>query len=278
MIRVRQAMSVLGAQPAPGPSAIGAGLPDPAGYRVARAAPASPSPVFPYAGSDARAGEQYRLVRTRVLARQPRPRLIAVASANSGDGKTITAINVAGVMALRGADDVLLAGADLRHPDLAAHLGLPREPGLAEVLTGACELRDAIVQVEQLPRLHVLPAGRRSANATELFECAAWARVCEELRRLFRLVVLDTAPIGVVADYELIQAQCDSVLMVAAVEHTRRKSLNAALASVPAAKLLGLVLNGVDEWLLWRTPDYNYRYGEQKPAPRLSRDARGLGI
>ena len=74
---------------------------------------------------------------------------------------------------------------------------------------------------------------------------------------------MDTAPVGVVADYELIQAQCDSVLLVVAMEHTRRKSLNAALASVPPGKLLGLVLNGVDEWLLWRTPDYNYRYGEQ---------------
>ncbi|MGE5486394.1 MAG: CpsD/CapB family tyrosine-protein kinase [bacterium] len=263
MSRVHQAMSILGAHPAQRLSAVGGASAGRAGYRVARAAPAASSPVFPYAGSDARAGEQYRLVRTRVLARHPRPRLMAVASANAGDGKTVTAINVAGVIALRGTDDVLLVGADLRHPDLTTHLGLPPEPGLAEVLAGKCELRDAIVQIEQLPRLHVLPAGCRTANVTELFEGAAWARACEEVKELFRLVVMDTAPVGVVADYELIQAQCDSVLLVVAMEHTRRKSLNAALASVPPGKLLGLVLNGVDEWLLWRTPDYNYRYGEQ---------------
>ncbi len=273
MSRVYQAINTL--------KAHGASLSDPgetasvavSDYRVVRAAPAANAPVFPYEGEDSHAGEQYRLVRTRALARQPHARLIAVASANAGDGKTITAINTAGVFAMRGTDDVLLIGADLRHPDLTVRLGVPGEPGLADVLAGDCALSDAVLRIEQFPRLHVLPAGRRSCNATELFESQAWPDMCEEVRRLFRLAIFDTAPIGVVADYELIQAQCDSVLLVAKTDHTKRKSLFAALAAVPEQKLLGVVLNGVEKWLFWRTPDYSYRYGDYGRAGRSSRAA-----
>jgi len=274
MSRVYQAINTLRAHgvslPEPGESASAVA----GAYRVVPASPGANAPVFPYEGENSRAGEQYRLVRTRALARQPQARLIAVASANAGDGKTITAINTAGVFAMRGSDDVLLAGADLRHPDMAVRLGVPDQPGLADVLAGDCALSDAIFRIEQLPRLHVLPAGRRACNATELFESGTWPEVCQQMRRLFRLTIFDTAPIGVVADYELIQAQCDSVLLVAKTDHTKRKSLFAALAAVPAQKLLGVVLNGVDEWLFWRTPDYNYRYGDYG---RDGRGSRGSG-
>lgn len=247
----------------------------PGAYRVVRASPAAGAPVFPYAGPDTQAAEQYRLVRARVLQRRPEAQFLAVSSPNAGDGKTVSAINLAGVFAMRGSDDVLLVGADLRHADLAERLGMPAEPGLADVLTGRCSLREAVMTVQQLPRLHVLAAGKPDASPTELFESDVWKHTCDELRKTFSLVVFDTAPIGAVADYELVQAQCDGVILVATPDHTVRKNLATAMAAIPEDKLLGLVLNGVRRWLFWRTPDYGFPYGSGNPAARSERAAAG---
>ncbi len=245
----------------------------PCAYRVVRAAPPAGAPIFPYAGPETQAAEQYRLVRARVLQQRPDAQFLAVSSPNAGDGKTVTAINLAGVFAMRGSDDILIAGGDLRHADLAERLGVPAEPGLADVLTGRCPVPEAVMTVQQLPRLHVLAAGKPSASPTELFESEAWKRTCNELRKMFRLVIFDTAPIGAVADYELVQAQCDGIILVATPDHTVRKNLATAMGAIPEDRFLGLVLNRVRKSWLWRTPDYGFSYGSGSPAAPPKRAA-----
>ncbi len=244
-------------------------------YRRVPAAPREGGPVLPFQTADSRAAEQYRLVRARILQQQPERRLIAISSPDAGDGKTVTAINVAAVFALRGSENVLLVGADLRHADLTDQLGIPAEPGLADVLAGRCSLGEAVLAIEQFPRLHVLPAGKPNSSPTELFESEAWRRACQEMQQAFRIVILDTAPIGVVADYELVQRQCDGMILVAAPDHTVRKNLNSALRAIPGDKLLGVVLNNVRRWLFWRTPEYALRYVNGKTAPKAARAASG---
>src|SRR5882672_9844815 len=103
--------------------------------------------------------EQYRMARTKLAYHPLKPRLIVMTSASPGDGKTVSAINLAMTFALRSDGKVLLVEADFRRSCVTKLLGIPEGPGIANVLNGECELNEAIIQTEQSPRLFVLPAG-----------------------------------------------------------------------------------------------------------------------
>jgi protein-tyrosine kinase len=219
---------------------------------------AAESPVLPFDVEHARAGEQYRMARTKIMQDPRQPRLIAISSAGSGDGKTITSINLAGAMALKSEARVLLVDGDMRRSQIAVLLGIPPAPGLADVLGGTCALEDAIVQVEQFPNLFVLPGGKPIANPTELLDSRRWASLCAAVRRQFKYVVFDVPPMATVADYDLIQAHCDGVVMVVRPDHTNRELCLRALDSIPKERLLGVLMNCVRDWFLWKTADRYY--------------------
>src|SRR5262249_41642614 len=114
--------------------------------------------------SDPAASEQYRVIRTRIVQHPKQPKTLLITSANAGDGKTVTAINIAGALALRENANVLLIDADFRRNGLCKMLGLPNESGLAAVLMQTCALQQAILRIEQYPNLYVLPAGVSKMN------------------------------------------------------------------------------------------------------------------
>ena len=224
----------------------------------------SDSPVWPSsAGAQVRCAEQYRIICTKIFLREDQPRMLVVSSAGPADGKTVTSINIAGALADRNEADVLLVEADLRRSSIAELLGLPRTVGLMEVLRGECELQDALLRIEQYPRLHLLQAGLRSEHASELLGSARWLEVCERLRSAFRFTVFDAPPIGFVADYELIEAVCDGVIAVVRPDHTNRAAAYRMLDVIPGRKRIGVVLNNVPDWFLWRSHDYYY-YGSKR--------------
>jgi len=228
------------------------------------------SPILPFDGSNERAGEQYRLVRTNILQNPDEPRVLVISSCGSGDGKTISAVNTAGALAMKKETPVLLMDADLRNPSLAPILGLPNEPGLADVLFGNCRLEDAIVQTEQFPNLYVLPAGKHRRNPAELLDSANWRQLCAIVRNSFRFVLIDTPPISAVADYDLVQAIGDGVIFVARPDHSNRSLCLVALEKVKATgKLTGVLINCAESWFLYK------RYGRY-PYPYSYR-SRGEG-
>lgn len=214
------------------------------------------TPVLPFDPEHGQAGEQYRIARTKLLQNPLRPRLIVISSAGSGDGKTVTAINLAGAMALKSEAEVLLVDADLRRSQIAALLGIPATPGLADVLSGTANLEDAVIRLEQFPNLCVLPGGDTPANPTELLDSSRWTELCTLVRRQYKYVVFDAPPMATVADYDLIQAQCDGVVLVVRPDHTSRKLCMEALQMVPKDRLLGAVMNCVRDSFLWKTRDY----------------------
>jgi protein-tyrosine kinase len=220
------------------------------------------APVLPFDLKQRRAGEQYRMARTKLLHHPRQPRLVVISSAGSGDGKTVTAINLAGAMALKSEAEILLVDADLRRSQVASLLGIPKTPGLADVLTGGCQLEDAIVRVEQFPNLCVLPGGKPTANPVELLDSGRWMALCAAVRQQFKYVIFDAPPMATVADYDLIQAHCDGVVLVVRPDHTDRKLCMQALELVPKERLVGVVMNCVRDWFLWRTRDYYY-YGQE---------------
>jgi len=216
------------------------------------------SPVLPFQAGHSREGEQYRIARTKIIQHPDQPRLIVISSAGSGDGKTVTAINLAGALALKNDARVMLVEADLRRPSIASLLGLPSQPGLSEYLAGACSLDDVITRVEQFPNLCFVPAGRSGANPTELLDSRRWSTACEEFRGRSRFVIFDAPPMGTVADYDLIEANCDGVIIVVRPDVTNRRQCLESLAAVSKGKLIGVLMNCVSDWFLSRTKGYDY--------------------
>ncbi len=225
------------------------------------------SPLFPYDGNHWQAAEQYRIARTKIVHHPSHPRMLVVSSSTPADGKTLTAINLAAALAIKGEGSVLLADADFRLSAMHDRLGLPSEPGLADVLAGSASLEQSLIRTEQFPMLYVLPAGARPRNPTELLASSRWRALCELLGRSFKYVVFDSPPVGAVADYELIQAVCDGVLLVVRPDHTARKPCFQAIKAVPKEKFIGVLLNCVPKWFLrreYRYSDYGYEYGYGK--------------
>ncbi len=226
--------------------------------RVAHLRISALAPIFPFDTGHHAAADQYRIIRTKLLHHPKRPRVMVVSSASSGDGKTITSINVAASLALKPDARVLLVDGDLRRPCIAENLGIPSAPGLAQVLDGSIGFESAVLRVEQIPNLFVLPAGGARPNTAELLECRNWHSFVQQIREQFSYVVFDAPPIATIADYELLQLASDAVVMVARPDHTARAACLKALETVPRQKLLGVILNAVEDWWLWKSPAYGY--------------------
>jgi len=227
------------------------------------------SPILPFDGTHWGAGEQYRLLRTKIRQHPKSPQIVVVTSASPSDGKSVTAINLAGALALKGEARVLLMDGDFRRSTTCAQLGLPQEPGLAEVLNGNCALHEALIQTEQIPNLYILSSGRAVANPAELLDCSPWHALIRFSRAEFEYIIIDCPPFGCLADYDLIQAVCDATILVVRPDYTNRRLCFNALASIPKDKLIGVVMNCVEEWFLnkGRTGYYGY-YDKAPAAPR----------
>ncbi len=224
---------------------------------VERQVPAN-APVFPFDEESVREGDQYRILKAKLKLLPGNPRMFIVTSAGPGDGKSTTTINLAGVLSLKGECRVLLVDGDLRWPTVHQQLGIPIGMGLAGLLSGECTLEQAVFRLSELPNLHVLTAGAPSVNPMELIDSLGWRDLCTSLRELFDYVVIDTPPVGAVAEYALIEAQADKVVLVARPDYTKRTTFNAAVRTIAKEKLAGVVLNCVPEWPLARTTDYGY--------------------
>ena len=234
-------------------------LPSPGRYATVSIPLPLPPPAFPFDGSSPIASEQYRVLRTNLMQHPLRPKVIAVSSASPGDGKSVTTVNLAGTFALRSDSNVLIIDADLRRCGVADVLRLDSSLGLTDVLRGQCRLDDAIVRIDQMPNLHVLPARRSPKNPAELLDSPAWKMMISALREQFSYILIDTTPVGAVADFKLVQEACDGVIMVVRPDHTNRSALTKSLEIEKDGKLLGLVVNSYDEWFLWDTKrSYGY--------------------
>ena len=222
------------------------------------------SPLLPFDDTHWYASEQYRIARTRILQHPAQPKVILVTSADSGDGKSVSAINLAGVMSLKSDATVVLADCDFRRSSLHKQLGLPDGPGLSEVLTGACGLEQALIKTEQFPNLYVLTAGSsgKTVNPAELLDSPRWKELSKRLRNTFRHVILDSPPFGRVADYDLLQSSADGIVVVVRPDHTRRSVCLKMLDSIPRERLLGVVLNCVEDWFLARP--YHYKMADYR--------------
>jgi capsular exopolysaccharide synthesis family protein len=189
-------------------------------------------------------------------------RILALSSPSSGDGKTSTAINLAGILAQEPKIRVLLVEAELRRPTIAKYLGIRHTAaGLVRMILESTLALERVVQHCQPFNLDVLLAGYSSASPYDLLKLPRFGELLQEARKSYDYVIIDTPPLLPFADCRLIEQWIDGLLMVVAAHKTPRKLLAEALDVVDPAKLVGLVLNQ-DDYQIARY-DYAYRYYTQ---------------
>jgi len=207
------------------------------------------------------AAERYRLLRTRIKrAENGRSlRALVVTSPSKGDGKSLTAANLALTMAQEFHQRVLLIDADLRRPSVARMFGLSDGPGLSEILMGAADLEAALVHLPD-QRLTVLPAGTPAVQPAELLGSASMRRLLDGLRTRFDRILIDMPPVAPLADVHVIAPMADGVLMVVRAVITPKRAIERALSGLDMSKVLGLVLNGAGEGAADGYGDDGYGY------------------
>ena len=195
--------------------------------------------------------EQYRVLRHLIEQLHKSAALSAVAISSPGvaDGKTTTAINLAGALAQAHDARVLLVDADLRRPALATRLGLSNRPGLADAILDGNLTLEAVVQVRTPLNLSVLPAGRPPSAPYEVLKSLRVGELLAEARRQYDYIVLDTPPLVSVPDGRVLAKLVDGFLLIVTAHRTARKLLEEALHITEPAKIVGLVFNGDDRHL-----------------------------
>ena len=193
--------------------------------------------------------EQYRVLRHAVetLRKGVNLQIVAVTSAAVGDGKTTTAINLAGALAQSADARVLLVDVDLRRPAVARHLGLGGSKGslVGALLDSGLTLEAAVERLAN-SNLSVLPAGRATVAPYELLKSPRLEALFEEMRQHYDYVVLDTPPFLPVPDCRLIEKCIDGFLLVVAAHRTPRGAVAETLNLMDPAKVVGAVFNGDD--------------------------------
>lgn len=224
--------------------------------------------------------EAYRSLRTNVefLSLDKNVSTLCVTSATLMEGKTTTAINLALSVAQMG-KKILLVEADLRRPFVHHAFGIPRDPGLAEIIVGNKDHRECLRTVTDLilgplglekvmaspniDKLFILTSGTPPPNPAEFLNSQRMTDLIAALRQEFDMIIFDCSPILPVTDAAILASKTDGTLIVYRVGRTARSALKRAktLLENVRGKVLGIVLTGVRAEI---SPDYEeleyYRY------------------
>jgi polysaccharide biosynthesis transport protein len=201
--------------------------------------------------------EAYRNLRSSFLYMsngQPRPKVFLVTSSVPGEGKSMTAANLALTLANAGSR-VLLVDADLRKGVLHSRFGVAAEPGLSSVLVEGVNWRTPVQSI-RFPNFSFLPRGPVTHRSSELFVSPATKNFIQDAAPNYDFIVLDTAPVMAADDVTSMAPLVDGTVFVVRAEYTSARVARAALDALyqRQAAVLGLVFNAVRP----STVDYYY--------------------
>ena len=207
------------------------------------------------------AAEAYKLLRTKLqfsFADDSNSRIIGLSSALSGEGKSLTAVNLAYTLSQLD-KKVLLVDCDMRRPTLAEKLNIQKRPGLSGYLTGQHRLEEAIQQCgikNEEDAFEVIAAGQNPPNPIELLSSAKMTRLLEKLRERYDYVILDLPPVEEVSDAMAVAKATDGILLVVRQNYCDRVVLKDAVRQFAFidTKILGVVYNC--------TTEHGGRYGK----------------
>ena len=235
------------------------------GYIVTQKADSNIDPrIVAFHEPTAPVSEQYKILRTNIQSLNVKRNLktFVISSAMHGEGKTITATNLAFVLAEDlNAKSVLLVDADLRKGKVSRLLGLGTRLGLSELLSNGTHLEDTLVDIG-IKNLTILPTGKFPKNPAELLGSSKMKEILAGLREKFDIILMDAPPIINVTDPGVLGAQSDGLFFVVQAGRTQRGSVRHAenLLAQAHAKILGYILTNVE----YHLPEYLYRYVESQ--------------
>lgn len=204
--------------------------------------------------------EEYRSLRTHVLhaCRKRDLKTIVILSCGSSEGKSITAVNLAWLLAQTDGVKALVIDSDMRLASIDEYLGIEARFGLSDVLDGKVSLRDAIVRIAPAG-LHVLPAGDQRFDVAEMISGPTFKSILEEARGMFDCVIIDAPPLGLFSDAAELVNQADGALFVVRSNRVNYGDIGRILNSVPKERIIGAVLNCAENEPL-KKDYYNYSY------------------
>ena len=224
--------------------------------------------LFFKGGQEDQIAESFRLLRTNIhFLDEKENRIVVVTSTIPKEGKSSVSSNYAMSEAIAG-KKVLLIDCDIRRPRAHTSFGIEVEKGLSDVLAGEAKLEEIIMK-EVEHNLDLIPAKYFKGNVTEMFLSKNMAIYLKELRTMYDVIVLDTAPLTVATDAVLLSQHGDGIIYVVAYDMVTKKELEHArkLIDRSGAKLYGVVMNKVDKsgysYGNYGYYNYNYRYYDE---------------
>ena len=208
--------------------------------------------------------ETFRGIRTNLqFMLEEGQKVIMVTSTVSGEGKSFVSANTAISLSLLG-KKVVIVGLDIRKPGLNKVFNLSsKEQGITQFLTGAVpSIMNLVQQSDINPNLYILPGGVVPPNPTELLARKGLEEGIEQLKQHFDYIVLDTAPVGMVTDTQLIARIADLTVYVCRADYTRKSEFTLVNELAIANKLpnISIAINGLD----LNKKKYGYYYGYGK--------------
>ena len=228
------------------------------------------------AKSDFFVREAYKTLRTNVsfaLTDEEKCHVIVVTSSLQGEGKSITAVNLAISYAMADCK-VLVVDCDLRKPKLARLLRMNSKVGLSNLIMNPDLLEKAILP-STVKGLDVILSGDIPPNPSELLGSPRMERILKELRERYDYVILDSPPVNMVTDAVVLAPLSDGVLFLVRANYGERGAVIHAVEQMEyaKAKILGFVLNGVD----MEKTHYGYGKYRYKSYRRYGRYGYGYG-
>jgi protein-tyrosine kinase len=202
-------------------------------------------------GDTQAAGHAYRMLRTQILQRARGHGLstLGVVSAVNGEGKTLTAVNLALSLAAEPNQSVLLLDLDLRRPAVARTLGLPAQRGLESWFGGDEPTRNVCYGIEGVERFYVLPTMAPVIGSSEVLAGIGTRKLFNELkgRDPGRMLIVDLPPVLLSDDALMVAPLLDAVVLVVNERRTKREDVVRVVELLGNTRIVGTVLNRSSE-------------------------------
>lgn len=196
--------------------------------------------------SKAIVSEAYKMLRANIQysSFSKEIKTLAVTSAEMGEGKSTVAENIALSFA-QGTKKVILIDCDLRRPSVHVNFKTSNFIGISEVLLGKASIEEAVQKYNS--NLYFLTSGKIPTNPSEILESEEMNKLIEKFKEEYDLTILDTAPINVVTDAQILATKVDGTILVVRAATTKKEAVieSKNILDMVGANVIGTILYAV---------------------------------
>ena len=211
------------------------------------------------------ASEAFRTIRTQLVLNKgdEENQSFLLSSQSPSEGKSLVAANLA-ITFSQLKKPTILIDADLRRGVLHSSFLIRKRPGLSDILSSRSPIDMenvySIIQKTTIPNLHIIPKGKEVPNPSEVLIGNRLEELFSQIQKYFQYIIIDTAPIGLIADALVINKLVDYMILVTRYGETDIKKLKKTISDYEGQEnnIKGIILNGVDEKRLTKYSSYSY--------------------